>query len=199
MFISLRSFYIMSDTCLSHTMQHFQTDSSTSSPLDIEAWVRGVSSFTEPAAHPKPHPNRRKHIPFDTHSMSSSTNKKIAKSGDSRLTRSMSQIGDQAGSKTGGFTTREKPASSAASGYDLISKSPSSPMTRSSLRTMTSSNGTLATKSSSSKKKTVAKREDLALLNPKIHFRAFEEAEDWGIVFSKPIKDLWSRCYACLL
>lgn len=75
------------------------------------------------------------------------------KSDDSRLTRSMTRKGEGAGSKTVGFTVREKPASSAASGYDLISKAPSS-----SLRTMTSSNGTFATKSSSSKKKTVAKR-----------------------------------------
>lgn len=175
-------------------MQHFETDSSTSSLLDIEAWVRGVSCFTEPAARPNPHPKCPKQKHFDTHSMSSSTKKKIAKSDDSRLTRSMTQKGDRAGSNTVGFTAREKPASPAASRYDLISKAPSSP-----LRTMTSSNGTLATKSSLSKKNTVAKREDLALLNPKIHFRAFEEAEDWGIEFSKPIKDLWSRCYASLL
>lgn len=107
------------------------------------------------------------------------------KSDDSRLTRSMIRKGERAGCKTVGFTVREKPASSAESGYDLISKAPSS-----SLRTMTSSNGTFATKSSSSKKKTVAKREDFALLNPKIQFRAFEEAEDWGIEFSQAIKDL---------
>lgn len=50
----------MSDTRLSHTMQHFETGSSTSSFLDIEAWVRGVSSFTEPAARPKPHPTTTK-------------------------------------------------------------------------------------------------------------------------------------------
>ena len=53
--------------------------------------------------------------------------------------------------------------------------------------------------SSPKKKKTVAKREDLALLDPKIQFRAFQEAEDWGIEFSQAIKDLWSRCHASLL
>lgn len=112
----------------------------------------------------------------------------------SRQTRSMTQKGEGAGSKTVGFTVQEKPASTAASGYDLISKGPSS-----SLRTMTSSNETFATKSSSSKKKTVTKREDLALLNPKIQFRAFEEAEDCGMEFSQAIKDLWSRCEARFL
>lgn len=178
-FNSLRSFYIMSDTCLSHTMQHFETGRPTSSRLDIEAWVRGVSS---------------------AHLMSSSPKKKMAqrpsatKSDDSRSTWSMTRKGEGAGSKTVGFTVREKPASSAASGYDLISKAQSS-----SLHTLTSSNGTFATKSSSSRKKTAAKRGDLALLNPKIQFRAFEEAEDWGIEFSQAIKDLWSRCHASLL
>ena len=67
-----------------------------------------------------------------------------------------------------GFAVQEEPAStSTASGYNLISKAPSS-----SLPTMTNSNGTLHIKSSSSKKKTVAKRENLALLSPTIQFRA---------------------------
>lgn len=58
----------MSDsrTRLSHTLQHFERDSSTTSVLDIEAWVRGVSSFIEPAARPKPHPARPKQKHFDT-------------------------------------------------------------------------------------------------------------------------------------
>lgn len=73
------------------------------------------------------------------------------KSDDIRLTRSMTQKGDGARSTTVVFTVRGKPASSAVSGYDLISKAPSS-----SLRTMMSSSGTFATKSSSSKKKTVS-------------------------------------------
>lgn len=193
----------MSDTRLFHTMQHFETGCPTSSRLDIEAWVGGVCTFSEladPAPRPKTHPKDPKKTPFDTHMMSSSPKKKMAQkpsttnSDDSRLTRSMTQKGEGAGSKTVGFTVQEKPASSAASGYDLISKAPSS-----SLRTMTSSNETFGTKSSSSKKKTVVKREDLALLNPKIHFRAFEEAGDWGIDFSQAIKDLWSRCHARFL
>lgn len=53
-------------TRLSQTLQHFERDSSTSSVLDIEAWVRRVSSFIEPAARPKPHPARPRQKHFDT-------------------------------------------------------------------------------------------------------------------------------------
>ena len=45
----------------------------------------------------------------------------------------------------------------------------------------------------------MAKREDLALLNLAINFKAFRMAEDLGIVLPQSVKELWYRCDAGLL
>ncbi|KAH0552947.1 hypothetical protein GP486_006857 [Trichoglossum hirsutum] len=86
----------------------------------------------------------------------------------------------------------EGPASaSVASEYDAISEAPSFP-----LPTVTSLRERSSTRSSSPKKKTVTKREDLALLNPTIEFKGFDEAENCGIELPQSVKELWYRCDA---
>ncbi|XTI85968.1 hypothetical protein V2W45_1340897 [Cenococcum geophilum] len=83
----------------------------------------------------------------------------------------------------------EEPVS--ASEYDAVSEAPSFPPP-----TVTSSKGRSPTRSSSPKKRTVAKREDLALLSPIIEFRAFREVENWGFELPQSVKELWYRCDA---
>ena len=67
--------------------------------------------------------------------------------------------------------TEESAPASAASEYDAVSEAPSFPTP-----TVTSSKGRSPTRSSSPKKRIVAKREDLALLSLTIEFRAFRDA-----------------------
>ncbi len=169
--------------------------------------------------HSKPHsrhPHCAKHH-ADTNSMGGSPKKQEVQrtsatgDDDSRLTRSKTRKSERAGSKAvvsmrermvaipqddaNTLPLTEEPAStSTASEYDAISEAASFPPP-----TMTSSKGRSPTRSSSPKKKTVAKREDLALLNPAINFKAFRMAEDLGIVLPQSVKELWYRCDASLL
>lgn len=76
--------------------------------------------------------------------------------------------------------------------YDAMSEVPSF-----SLATMSSSQGRSPSRSSSPKKRTVAKREDLALLSPTIEFCAFEEAKNLGVELPQSVQELWHRCDVC--
>lgn len=73
--------------------------------------------------------------------------------------------------------------------YDAVSEVPSFPPP-----TTSSVKGRSPTRSLSPKKRTVAKREDLALMSPTIEFCAFREAENWGIELPRSVKELWYRC-----
>lgn len=84
--------------------------------------------------------------------------------------------------------------SSVASDIDSISNAPSLLA-----RTASISNRSPSRSSSPSKRlrktpATVTKRGDLALMKPRIEFRAFEDAEELGLVLPQSIKDLWMRC-----
>ncbi|MCJ1426986.1 hypothetical protein MMC29_004889 [Sticta canariensis] len=145
------------------------------------------------------HPHCAKHQHADTNSMGGSPKKDEAQrpsatgDDDSRLTRSRTRKSERAGSISVVSTrerivaiqendantlplTEEPVSTSATSEYDAISEAASFPPP-----TWTSSQGRSPTRSSSPKKKTVVKREDLALLNPTIKFRAFSKAENLGI------------------
>jgi len=82
-----------------------------------------------------------------------------------------------------------------ASDFDTISEAPSllPPTTVSS---MTSRSPT-RTRSSSPKKRTVTKREDLAYLSPRIEFKAMRQAGSLGISLPESVRALWDRCEAC--
>jgi hypothetical protein len=87
--------------------------------------------------------------------------------------------------------TEEPTSASAASEYDVVSGALSLPPS-----TVTSSKRRSPIRSSSPKKMTVAKHEDLALLSPTIEFRDFSEAENWGIELPQSVKELWYHCKA---
>ena len=191
-----------SDIPFSHLLQH-----STSSRPEIAAWISGLrtlSESTDPAAPPTPpakrrHPHCAKHQHADTHSMGGSPKKEEAQrpsatgDDDSRLTRSRTRKTERAGKNT--LPSTEEPAStSATSEYDPFSEAASFP-----LPTLTSSKERSPTRSSSPKKKTVVKRQDLALLNPRIKFGAFTNAETFGIVLPQSVKNLLYRCEAGFL
>lgn len=107
----------------------------------------------------------------------------------SHQTQSIIQKKKEIRSKTVGFTLQKKLALTVVSIYNLILKKSSFFFC-----TITSSNNTFTTKSSFLNKKTVIKRKNLILLNPKILFRAFEEAENCEIKFSLAINNLWLYC-----
>lgn len=93
--------------------------------------------------------------------------------------------------RTHHLLTEEPASASAVSEYDAVSEAPSFPPS-----TVTSSKGRSPTRSLSSKKRVVAEREDLAFLSLIMEFRAFREAENWGIELPQSVKGLLYRCDA---
>lgn len=216
---------IRADIPLSHFLQHSM--SSRPEIAAWICGLSTPSELIDPAAPPTP-PAKRSRVLRElqsnpqsrnscTNSMGESSKKQEAQrtsatvDDDNRLTRSRTRKSERAGSKAvvcmrdrivaiqeGDakiLPLTEQPAStSAASEYDVISEATSFPPP-----TLTSSKGRSPTRSSSSKIKTVATRADLALLNPKINFKAFRMADNLGIVLPQAVKELWHRCDASLL
>ncbi|RMZ66525.1 hypothetical protein GMOD_00001867 [Pyrenophora seminiperda CCB06] len=170
--------------------------------LDIAYWISKCAPTTIPRKHRRilADTSNTQHHP----STMSGTSEKQQKANDEdvRITRSCTQDAARPGSamslrsgkvksttSEGGSPSLPRETMSAAS--DIISEAPSLPPP-----TSKASRSSAHTRSSSPKKHTITKREDLIHLTPRIDFMLIQEAKDVGVIIHESVRLLLERCEA---